>query len=187
MEILRFDGQSGTSAQGKKSSKGMLAIGLVATLFGIGSAFASSTIQINNDTAIALGQGVTAVTACDDEIGVDPLTAMRVNDAGPKFYLDTITVSGVNNSVTDTTTAIGCRDNFFDLQVFKTADDDSVSPYGCTEMGYPAVGGATFSCDLVTNKISFEITSSATSYSVPFANFESDFSYITLVSRDPRS
>ena len=187
MEILRFEGQSGTSANGKKSSKGMLAIGLVATLFGIGSAFASSTIQINNDAAIALGQGVTAVTACDDEISVDPLTAMRVNDAGPKFYLDTITVSGVNNSVTDTTTAIGCRGNFFDLQVFKTADDDSVSAYGCTEMGYPIGVSSPFNCDSGTKKISFEITSSATSYSVPFANFESDFSYITLVSRDPRS
>ena len=112
---------------------------------------------------------------------------MRVNDAGPKFYLDTITVSGVNNSVTDTTTAIGCRDNFFDLQVFKTADDDSVSPYSCTEMGYPIGISSPFNCDPIKKTISFEITASATSYSVPFANFESDFSYITLVSRDPRS
>jgi hypothetical protein len=185
MEILRFDGSGSTSTNGKKSSKGMLAIGLIATLFGIGSAFASSTIVINDDAAIALGQGVTAVTACDDELRIDPSTAMRVDEVGPKFYLENITVSEVNNSVTDPITAIGCRDNFFDLQVFKTAEDDSVSAYSCAAMGYPVMDPA-FTCDSLSNTISFEITALATSYAVPFNNFESDFSYVTLVSRNPR-
>ena len=185
MEILRFDGNGSSSANGKKSSKGMIAIGLVATLFGIGSAFASSTITINDKAAIALGQGVTAVTACDEDIRVDPLTEMRVEEAGPKFYLDTITVSGVNNAVTDTITAVGCRDKFFDLQVFKTATDGSVSAYSCTEMGYPVTDGA-FTCNAPSKTISFEILSTATSYEVPFKDFKSDFSYVTLVSRNPR-
>jgi hypothetical protein len=185
MEILRFDSSGSTSTNSKKSSKGMLAIGLVATLFGIGSAFASSTITINGDAPIALGQGVTAVTACDPGISIVPETAMRVGVDGPIFYLDTINVSEVNNAVTDSTTALGCRDKFFDLQIFKTADDGSVSAYDCSEMGYP-VSDAAFTCNAPSKTISFVILSTATSYAVPFDDFKSDFSYVTLVSRDPR-
>jgi hypothetical protein len=188
MEILRFDSSGSTSTNGKKSSKGMLAIGLIATLFGIGSAFASSTIVINDDAAIALGQGVTAVTACDTTISIVPQTAMRVGVEGPKFYVDTITVSNVDTSTTSTTEPTkgqGCQDKFFDLQVFKTAEDDSVSAYSCAAMGYPVMDPA-FTCDSLSNTISFEITALATSYAVPFNNFESDFSYVTLVSRNPR-
>ena len=41
MEILRFDEVSTSAPKRKKSSKGYLAVGFVATLFGISSAFAN--------------------------------------------------------------------------------------------------------------------------------------------------
>lgn len=190
MEILRFDGQSGTSAQGKKSSKGMLAIGLVATLFGIGSAFASSTITINTNAPIALGQGVTAVTACDTNISITPATAMRVGVGGPKFYLDTVTVSAVDTSTTNTSTGLGCKEKYFDLQIFDTAT--AVTAYSCPALGYTSSktvstseGAKPVTCSDST--ISFQILGTRSSFEIPFSDFEAAFSYITLVSRDPRS
>ena len=52
MEILRFEEATPTAPKRKKSSKGYLTIGFIATVFGLGSAFAttSSSIQINNDS-----------------------------------------------------------------------------------------------------------------------------------------
>ena len=72
MEILRFEQVPESAPQRKKSSRGFLALGLVAALFGISTAFASSTIAVNTSTngVITLGQGVTLITACDNSIGV---------------------------------------------------------------------------------------------------------------------
>ena len=189
MEILRFDGKGSSSANGKKSSKGMLAIGLVATLFGIGSAFASSTIQINSNAPIALGQGVTAVTACDTSISITPKTSMRVVVAGPTFYLDTITVSNVDTATTSTETGLGCKDKYFDLQIFNSASP--VAAYSCTELNYltpktvaiAPTGTTPVTC--TDSTISFQIRGTASTFAIPFTNVLSDFSYVTLVSREP--
>jgi hypothetical protein len=186
MEILRFDSSGSTSTNGKKSSKGMLAIGLVATLFGIGSAFASSTITINSSAPIALGQGVTAITACDTSISITPKTSMQVDGSGPKFYLDTITVSSVDTSTTNTSTGLGCQDKFFDLQIFNVADP--VAAYTCTELNYltprtVAISSGTAPVSCTDSTISFQILGTSSSFEIPFAEVLSDFSYLTLVSR----
>ena len=70
MEILRFNEAASTTPQRKKSSRGMIALGLVATLFGVGSALASTTITINSDTNINVGQGVSEVTAISNIMAV---------------------------------------------------------------------------------------------------------------------
>ena len=192
MEILRFDDAGNSTPQRKKSSKGMLAVGLVATLFGISSAFASSTITINSDAPIALGQGVTAVTACDTAISVTPKSAMRVGVNGPKFYLDTITVSNVDNSATNSTTGLGCKDKIFDLQIFNT-DSPTVSAYSCAALNYlsPKTVSITPSGDTPAtcsgSTISFRVLGSITDpvFAIPFSNVLADISYFTLVSRDP--
>jgi hypothetical protein len=90
MEILRFEQVPESVPQRKKSSRGFLALGLVAALFGISTAFASSTIVINDANPVQLGQGVTAVTACDNAIGVNPVTALA-SDAS-RFFLYSIVV-----------------------------------------------------------------------------------------------
>jgi hypothetical protein len=76
MEILRFEEAGSPTLLRKRSSKGLIAIGLVATLFGISSAFASSTITINGTNQVSLGQGVVTVSGCDTNIGFKPLTKL---------------------------------------------------------------------------------------------------------------
>ena len=192
MEILRFDNAGSNSPQRKKSSKGMLVVGLVATLFGISSAFASSTITINSAAPIALGQGVTSVTACDSEIDVAAKTAMSTKSGAPVFYLESITVTNV-----DTQTAVagvGCGNKVFDLQVFNAASP--AVAYTCDVLknsgGVTVTGGASLTTNLCSGStISFSIPASGTSglgsnpiFSVPFSDGPSTIGYITIISRD---
>jgi hypothetical protein len=90
MEILRFEEAPSGAPKRKKSSRSFLALGLVATLFGISTAFASTTIQINNAKPISLGQGVNTFTACDTAIGLDPVTSLK-NDL-TSFSFDKLVV-----------------------------------------------------------------------------------------------
>lgn len=83
MEILRFEDQEPKAPNRKKSSRGLLVVGLIATLFGISSAFASSTITINTDNKVNLGQGVVTVSGCDSNIGFKPETVL--NDSATAF------------------------------------------------------------------------------------------------------
>ncbi|CAN2213635.1 hypothetical protein MCEMRE212_01049 [Candidatus Nanopelagicaceae bacterium] len=195
MEILRFDEARSFSSQRKKSSKGMLVVGLVATLFGISSAFASSTISINSDAPIALGQGVTTVTACDTAISVAPRTLMKIVASKPVFYLETITVTNVDTSTVSTTTGLGCAGKYFDLQVFHTDSVTAVtSPYDCTTLKHTSAnlvtvtGGASITSSCTGSTVSFLIPASGLSgnpvFSIPFADGPADISYVTLVSRD---
>ena len=94
MEILRFDDAGNSTPQRKKSSKGMLVVGLVATLFGISSAFASSTITINGSNSVDLAQGVVQVTGCDSNIGVQPVTALTKNETGTVLFKVTAVTVG---------------------------------------------------------------------------------------------
>ena len=102
MEILRFDYAGSSTPQRKKSSKGMLVVGLVATLFGISSAFASSTITINDSNTVDLAQGVVQVTGCDSKIGVQPVTALTKNETGTVLFKVTAVTVGYKY---DTSTA----------------------------------------------------------------------------------
>lgn len=77
MEILRFEEAPSSAPKRKKSSKGYLAVGLVATLFGVSSAFATNSITINNDQNISLGQGISTFTTCDSYIAVIPNTELQ--------------------------------------------------------------------------------------------------------------
>jgi hypothetical protein len=82
MEILRFEEAPTSAPKRKKSSRSFMALGFVATLFGVSTAFASSTITINNpENTIALGQGVSVFTTCDTEIGVEPVTTLDATNA----------------------------------------------------------------------------------------------------------
>ena len=76
MQILRFDDEGVKAPSRKKSSRSLLILGLVGALFGISSAFASSTITINTDNKVNLGQGVVTVSGCDSNIGFKPVTKL---------------------------------------------------------------------------------------------------------------
>jgi hypothetical protein len=188
MELLRLDDAGSTTPQRKKSSKGMLVVGLVATLFGISSAFASSTITINGAAPIALGQGVTAVTACDTAISVVPATEMRVETGTPTFFMTSLAFGGIDVRKSDSSTAgLGCGGKIFDIQIF---NKDNV-PYTCGQLNPPTrireVGGdlMTLNCD--TDKLSFNVAEASDgdrTYAISFASAPSEISYITLVTRE---
>ncbi|CAN2213081.1 hypothetical protein MCEMRE217_01045 [Candidatus Nanopelagicaceae bacterium] len=188
MEILRFDDAGSTTPQRKKSSKGMLVVGLVATLFGISSAFASSTITINGAAPIALGQGVTAVTACDTAISLVPSTEMSIETGTPTFFMTSLAINGIDASVSDSTTAgLGCGGKIFDIQIF----NGSNTPYSCTDLNAKAtvkdVKGYDWPLACSANKLSFTVRSVADTnrpYLIEFTKAPSTISYITLVTRE---
>ena len=198
MEILRFDEAGSSTPQRKKSSRGMLAVGLVATLFGISSAFASSTITINGAAPIALGQGVTAVTACDSKISIDPITTMKIVESKPDFYLETITVTDVDTATTSVATGIGCGGKFFELEIYKTVEASgttTTSAYECGDLNLIASIGFVYIADAVVpsvcadgdSKIRFKIPKDLSGnpiFSIRFNDGPADISYFTLVSTD---
>jgi len=189
MELLRFDDAGSPTPQRKKSSKGMLAVGLVATLFGISSAFASSTITINGAAPIALGQGVTAVTACDTAISLVPTTEMSVETGTPTFFMTSLAINGIDASLSDSTTAgLGCGNKIFDIQIFNASN----VAYTCAALHANAqisdVKGYLHDLNCVdSNKLSFTVVAVADTnrpYLIEFAKAPSDISYITLVTRE---
>lgn len=141
MEILRFDDVEGSSARRKNSSRGMIVVGLVATLFGIGTAFASTTITINSGDSVNVGQGVSQVAACDDNIGISagvktPIDGYGKTNGKPAFTTQTINFSGVNQSKYDTATGTGCGGEIFELQIFHPdGNSGNFSVYQCGQLG----------------------------------------------------
>ena len=72
---------------------------VILAVFGLttlGGVFAATSIQINSGTPISLGTGYTAATTCDDEITVS--TGNKFSTSNNLFQVETITVSGVNES-----------------------------------------------------------------------------------------
>jgi hypothetical protein len=195
MEILRFEEATPTAPKRKKSSKGYLAVGFVATIFGLGSAFASSTITINSSVPIALGQGVSLVAACDDQMRINPSTSMEVVDTEPTFYLTSLEILDVNGATaTAASNGLGCAGKYFDLQLFSATS----TAYTCTQLLQPdptilptvsyadVVTSGTKTSTCGSSKLSFQVPSKVIGdwdFTIPFTKAPSDISYITLVSR----
>jgi hypothetical protein len=147
MEILRFDEVSTSAPKRKKSSKGYLAVGFVATLFGISSAFATNSITINNNAEISLGQGISTFTTCDDKIAVIPATTL--NDALTTFGLTQVTIgapygdpTSANDYLIDNTLPADGGCNGVDF-VVKFYDGTNTPVDVCDDKGLTGVSGAT--------------------------------------------
>ena len=126
MQILRFEDAPEVAPKRKKSSAGWVGIGLVAALFGVSTAFASSSIKINDSQPINLAQGVVAVTGCDPFIGLKPVTILK-NDMTTFAFKELVigsafTDAGANDYAIDTTSATanpaGCGGVDFKVQFF---------------------------------------------------------------------
>jgi len=190
MQILRFEEATPTAPKRKKSSKGYLTAGFVATIFGLGSAFASNTIEINGSAPIALGQGVILVTACDTEVSVVPVTEMIVEDpGGPTFYMKELQISGIDDTATNAVTGLGCGGKTFDVQIY----DGSNDPYSCVDLKIPG-GDPSAPNDLTVlsctgagdDTLSFDVLPKAfadSNYIITFNKAPSDIGFITLVTR----
>ena len=205
MEILRFEEAATTAPKRKKSSKGFITAGFVAAIFGIGTALASATttIEINDDDGISLGQGVTLATACDTKIDVVPITEMEVTGGEPIFYLAELNINDIDTDKTapaadGVEAKSGCGDKYFDIQIF---NPDTSLPYTCAELSptsdFPVttftVSPGAISCvddPLVVgdeNKLTFQVVKDAgqsEDYKIEFVKAPSSISYITLVSRN---
>jgi len=194
MEILRFDNAESTAPQRKKSSKGMLTVGLVATLFGISSAFATTTVSINSNQGVSLGQGVTLAAACDPEIAVVPITSMTIEGDVPTFYLTKLQFKGIDvdtGTAATTPPTYGCGGKTFDVQIFNPSTE---LPYSCGQLegfgraiAYDGTGGTEVSTGCASSTLSFGITTALSgdkNYEVIFNKAPSDISFITLVTRE---
>ena len=198
MEILRFDESDAPAPKRKSASKGWLALGLVATLMGVGTAFASSTITI---PTVSLGQGVAKVTNCDDHVSVSPEATGTVSGDVPVFRTTSIGISNVDGYLSAKNN--GCNDQDFGIQVFKkyTSNYDeredvtgTLKTITCDDLAgkYLATTGITSNatsvkCDPSTNTIWLNLGSSldpgadTNSFTITL-DTTNDIDYVTLVS-----
>ena len=182
MEILRFDESDAPAPKRKSASKGWLALGLVATLMGVGTAFASSTITI---PTVSLGQGVAQVTNCDPNVIVSPEATGSVSLDGenPVFRTTSVTISEVSDS---------CSGADFGFQVFKkfnTNSDDredshAIQAIACEDLAVTAITHVSdYKCDSVTRTLWLDLgTFTGVNDFEISTNFTNDIDYVTLVS-----
>jgi hypothetical protein len=203
MEILRFEEAGSPTPRRKKSSRGMIIAGLIATLFGVGSAFASTTISINTDLPVSIGQGVIAATACDTAITTTATMGETSTVASPKpsFYLSRMTVTNVDTGTASSASAgVGCAGKFLNLQIFHYDTTTATNLiYPCTTLGItsgfvtttstPSVSSSTCNDSSAPGTIKFKLPYlySVTNpvYTIAFpSTAPGDISYFTLVSSD---
>jgi hypothetical protein len=199
MQILRFDESEVPAPKRKSASKGWLALGLVATMMGVGTAFASSTITI---PTVSLGQGVAQVTNCDPNVSVSPEATGSVLVDGetstPVFRTTSIGISDIANE---------CSGVDFGVQVFKkynnseSGNDDyqnpnvrhdgyAISAIECARLNENSVLLSTdpslsVKCATGTNTIWVHLPSGITDNAYAFniiLNATNDIDYVTLVS-----
>lgn len=208
MVILRFDDVGNSSHPRKKSSRGLLVLGLVATLLGIGSAFASTTITINGGASTNIGQGVSYVSACDDNIKIGLTNSLigstdsaTVDSDGkikgrPRFSTASLVLSDINSNLFDTQTATGCGGEYLDLQIFRSIGSDNYQAYTCGQIGatgnlLDAAGvsspGAVSCTESRTISIHIPVSNTNSSWTIPITPAPGlsplDISYFTIVSR----
>ena len=123
MEILRFDEEQAPRFRKRKSSIGWVLTGVVAVTLGLGSAFATTTITVNGNAPISLGQGVASTATCDNEIGLMPNAALdplaSVTDGTlPVFLVSSLTLSRVDTTGFDSTSGLGCGGKAFKLDFY---------------------------------------------------------------------
>lgn len=201
MEILRFEEAGSPTPRRKKSSRGMIIAGLVATLFGIGSAFASTSITINNATPVQIGSGVSFVAACDPGITIQPHTFVETGTvSGPVFKTDYVSISNIDTTTANVSTGLGCASQYFDLQIF-TGDTSTATAYNCSGLGIAnsfsltygvssTLAGGTCSDSPTPGLITFQmpaqsvLTGQNPTFKIPFATAKAlNVSYVTLSSR----
>ena len=190
MEILRFEESETPAPKRKRASKGWVALGLVASLMGVSTAFASSTININGNNLTPLGQGVSTATACDNSITITPNAGLTLptedtntvlEELKPSFTLAGITISGIDYSVPNPETGAGCLGVDFKIQVFKnqpTGEDQfQAVALTCSQLNLVNVDSTISEC--TGDAIYFR---DANASHVITLSSTSDFDYITLVS-----
>ena len=172
MEILRFEDTESPAPKRKHRSKGLVALGLVAALMGIGTAFASSTITVNGTNQVNLGQGVVTVSGCDSNIGFKPITKLSAD--ATKFQVthfligydyDPVTHAGLIDNV-------ACAGKVLKVSLYKDKVGGGVDLVKCKDT-YNAYSGPAIGAVLKSNSAVYigqvEAPDNAAEYTVNYA------------------
>jgi hypothetical protein len=118
-------------------------ITLIAVTY-FGSTFAAS-ITLGSSSPIEFGQGSRAAVACDST-GITTAIEETWNNATTYFKVNTVTLTGINNAVTNATTGIGCRGKTIKLSLIGSSGKLGIGSAGTPEteisIVMPAADGA---------------------------------------------
>jgi hypothetical protein len=201
MQILRFDDEGVKAPNRKKSSRSFLILGFIGALFGISSAFASSTININGTNTIDLAQGVVSVTGCDAKIGVQPVTLLTKDDTGTAIFrvsavtigykynntddgwIDTTSCSGKQMKIQFYKNIVGVPTALTCTQLTSVADSLSAGLAGKVSVTEANVGAASTAFKCQGSAIYFDVTHTQENINFIDPRLDPDaFDYITVES-----
>jgi len=193
MEILRFDESETPVPKRKRASKGWVALGLVATLMGVSTAFASSTVKINDNNTASLGQGVVQVVTCDNQVNVNPVALSVIADnETPTFRTKSIEISGIDQACNGNDFGIQVYEKYVGLRPDEQDDREDTKLVPCSYLGVSLSDSATINsapgrlkCQVLTKTIWVDLGSSlsGTNNNASFPlDAPSGIEYLTLVS-----
>ena len=96
-----------------------------------GTTFAAS-ISLGSTSPIEFGQGSRAAVACDST-GISTAIEETWNNATTYFKVNTVTLSGINNAETNSTTGIGCRGKTIKLSLIGSSGKLGIGSGGTPE------------------------------------------------------
>lgn len=97
MSLFDFDTDR-KPGRGKKTLRLVLGVGVLSGVLAIGSTFAAD-INLNSGDPIEFGQGLSTVSACDDQITVTPFsTFFNEADSGGSFKFTSLRISGIDSN-----------------------------------------------------------------------------------------
>jgi len=116
-------------------------ITLIAVTY-FGSTFAAS-ITLGSASPIEFGQGSRAAVACDST-GITTAIEETWNNATTYFKVNTVTLTGINNAVTDSGTGAGCRGKTIKLRVMGSSGPLAIGTSSATVISFvmPDANGA---------------------------------------------
>ena len=89
-----------------KNKKRLLILVALVGVMGIGGVVAATSISINSGVPLSLGAGYATATTCD--AGVTVAATQAYDTTSNVYKITAFTVTGVDQSSTNTTTGIGC-------------------------------------------------------------------------------
>lgn len=120
-----------------RGPKVILAVSLLLLIPVIGTSLASSVTV--NGGAVTFGQGYTAALACDQQVTITPNAKFNYYSPPGYWYVDQITISGINTSPNAIADGPGCAGKTIRLQAMNSGD---VVTGGLVQFALPTTGTA---------------------------------------------
>jgi hypothetical protein len=187
MEILNLGGAEEENIpprlKSRKKTKAKVAIGIgsLAAITGLGSTLAAS-ISLNGGDPVEFGQGVAITAACngEEDITFTPNSEYLADEG--RFVLSSFTLSGINTSVTDQYTGIGCAGKVLIIRAYTDNSEfvdytDGGDPYLTDPLyfsreRYTDQYGVETGADYKNSAIAIKISDDGTSFENVYSNFD---------------